>query len=179
MTQERLIEGCINRDREAGAELFRIYAPKMMGICSRLVKDATVAEDLVHDGFVVVFTRIGDYRGEGSFEGWMRRIFVNVSLNYLKNCNRLEMIDKMDDNNQSVCLVEPEAFRNIELKELMGTINRLPDGLRTELLLYSVEGYTHEEISGMLGISVRSSESRLYRAKKMLIKILTYEGRIG
>ncbi len=176
MTEKQLIQGCRNKDRKAAAELFNLYAPKMMGICVRFVNERSVAEDIVHDGFVVVFTKIEDYKGKGSFEGWMRRIFVNLALNYLKSNKRTETIDVMEEAAGFSGHVEPEVFKNIGLKELMCTIDKLPDGLRTVLALFSIEGYTHEEIAGILNISVRSSESRLYRAKKMLINFINHEG---
>ena len=178
MTEEQLIQGCRNKDRKAAAELFRIYAPKMMGVCCRYVKERSEAEDIVHDGFVVVFTRIENYRGEGSFEGWMRRIFINLSINYIKSNNRTETLDGTNEIVGYSGHVEPEVFKNIGLTELMNTIDKLPDGLRAVLSLFSIDGYTHEEIAGMLNISVRSSESRLYRAKKMLVKLIDHEGRI-
>lgn len=177
MTEEQLIQGCKNKDREARSELFKIYAPKMLGICLRLVKDKMAAEDLVHDGFVIVFTKIDEFRNLGSFEGWLRRIFVNVSLNYMKICNRTEIIEDSDWDVVPFEPVEAEVVKKIGLDELIGTINKLPDDLRTVLSLFSIEGYSHDEIACKLGITKRSSETRLYRAKKMLAKFMEYEGR--
>lgn len=177
MTEEQLIQGCKRSDRDARSELFKTYAPKMLGICLRLVKDRMAAEDLVHDGFVIVFTKIDDFRNHGSFEGWLRRIFVNISLNHLKASKRTEILD---DSNWEIMPFEPvdaDALKKIGLDELIGTINKLPDDLRTVLSLFSIEGYSHEEISKMLGITKRSSETRLYKAKRMLAKFIENEGR--
>jgi len=177
VTEEQLIQGCKKKDREARTELFKFYAPKMMGICLRLVKDKMAAEDLVHDGFVIVFTKIDEFKCEGSFEGWLRRIFVNISLNHLKTNKRTEVLNDSDEDAMPVEAVEAEAVKKIGLDALISTINKLPDDFRTVLSLFSIEGYTHDEIAGLLGITRRSSETRLYKAKKMLAKIMEYEGR--
>jgi RNA polymerase sigma-70 factor (ECF subfamily) len=179
VTEKELIQKCKNNDRKASAELFRIYAPRMMAICLRIVKDRDIAEDLVHDGFVVVFTRIGDFRDEGSFEGWIRRIFANLSLDYIRDNVKTERLEMMEEETDYVVQTDPDVLRKVGLEALMATIEKLPDDFRTIISLFSIEGYTHEEIAAMLNISVRSSESRLYRAKKMLVTLIENERRIG
>lgn len=169
MTEKELIEGCCNRDMGAREELYRRYLPKMFGVCYRLTGNRTIAEDLVHDGFMKVFVKIKEYKGTGSFEGWLRRIFINISLDYLKR-NKRESI--LDFGNSHVVddVKEPEGLDSLGYIELMNEINRLPDNYRVVLTLYCVEGYNHEEIAKLLKITSKTSKNRLIRARNMMME---------
>jgi RNA polymerase sigma-70 factor (ECF subfamily) len=135
------------------------------------VKERTVAEDLLHDGFVTIFTKVGEYRGEGSFEGWCKRIFVNTALGFLRRqggvaqMERIEHVADLDDGGADVL----ERLSGYELLEVM---DALPEGYRTILNLYAVEGYSHKEIGTMLGISENTSRSQYFRARGRLQEIL-------
>ena len=152
----------------ARAELYRQFMPKMLGVCKRLVVDNQIAEDIVHDGFMKVFEKIGDYNNTGSFEGWIRRIFINMSLNHLRSCKSV-FTDEINENVISETSIEPDGLRSLEYGELIKMIEGLPDCCRVVLNLYCVEGYKHEEIAGILGITSRTSIARLSKAKKMLM----------
>ena len=171
MTERQLIKRCCQHDRVAQQKLYETYAPKMLGICMRYVKDYHVACDLMHDGFITVYSKIGDFRSEGSFEGWMRRIFVNTALGYLRKANVLNGSVPVDglvqlDNH------DVTGFERMEAAELRRCIDRLPDGYRVVLNLFAIEGYSHKEIAEMLGINEGTSRSQYARAKIYLQKML-------
>ncbi len=166
-----MIDGCRKGDAEARKELYESYAARMFGVVRRYVRDAATAEDLLHDGFVTLFTRIGDYRGEGSFDGWCRRIFVNTALGWLRKSTPLWSED-YSEVPASVRQVAAEAIEKISADELKASIDSLPVGYRTILNLYAVEGYSHAEIAERLGISENTSRSQYSRAKAKLLEIV-------
>jgi RNA polymerase sigma-70 factor (ECF subfamily) len=143
----------------------------MLGLCHRYVRDHEVARDLMHDGFVVVFTRIAEYRGEGSFEGWLRKIFVNTALGYIRKNNKFvnaKPVDEMYDLRENGA----STLDKMSASEILEVIGRMPAGYRTILNLYAVEGYSHIEISEMLEISESTSRSQYSRARGYLQKLL-------
>ncbi len=171
MTERDLIIGCSNGERDCQRQLYEIYSAKMMAVCFRYTGNMDIANDLLHDGFVQLFTHISDYRFTGSFEGWVRRIFVTASLNYLRREKRIsgadidEMVNIGDADENSI-------IDKISDKELIETLNKLPNGYRTVLNMYAIEGYSHKEIGATLGIGESSSRSQFLRAKQMLKKML-------
>lgn len=168
MSEEEIIKGCLKGEMGARAELYKLFMPKMLGVCKRLVVDTQTAEDVVHDGFMRVFEKISEYNRTGSFEGWLRRIFINMSLNYLRGCKSV-FTDEIDENVISETIIEPDGLRSLEYEELIKMIGGLPDCCRVVLNLYCVEGYKHTEIAEILGISSRTSVTRLAKAKKILL----------
>ncbi len=175
MTESQIIDGCRKGELAARSELYKRYGALMFGICRRYAADAATAEDLLHDGFVTLYMKIGDYRGEGSFEGWCRRIFVTTALGYLRRERRMqhpeqvENVPRLTDN-------EASALDKIEAADLMRSIGELPDGYRTVLNLYAVEGYSHGEVAELMGISENTSRSQYSRAKAKLMEILKEKG---
>lgn len=143
----------------------------MYGICRRYVSERTEAEDVLHDGFVTLFTKIGEYRGEGSFEGWCRRIFVTSALSYLRRNKKMRQAEEID---QVVRFTDREAsaVERMSAEELLSSIAELPDGYRTILNLYAIEGYSHQEVAGMMNISEATSRSQYSRARVRLLEIL-------
>lgn len=171
MTERQLIKRCQQGDGKALKYLYERYADKMLGVCYRYVNDRDTARDLVHDGFVTVFTKISDFRGDGAFEGWLRRIFVNTALGYLRknaNFNDPRQVDEIYDLKENGA----SALENISAGELLEMIGRMPDGYRTVLNLYAVEGYSHKEIADLLNISENTSRSQFSRAKASLQRSL-------
>ena len=144
----------------------------MFGICRRYVRDIATAEDLLHDGFITVLTKIGEYRGEGSFEGWCRRIFVNTALGHLRKKNPIAGSDNIE-NLAGLGSGQAGALEKMSEAELIEMIAGLPDGYRTILNLYAVEGYSHREIADMLGISENTSRSQYFRARARLMEMIT------
>lgn len=143
----------------------------MFGVCYRYVCDREIAQDLLHDGFITVFAKIGTFRGEGSFEGWMRRVFVTTALGYLRKRDVFRMYDREDVLLQFGSH-DASAVETMEAEELVACIARLPQGYRTVLNLFAVEGYSHREIAEMLGISEGTSRSQYLRAKNHLYRML-------
>ena len=166
MDETQLINGCRKGDRLAQKELYERYSRKMMGVCLRYVNDRETARDLLQDGFVKVFTSMDSYSGIGSFEGWMRKIFVNCALEYLRKSDVLRESTDLDNTAE---LIQPDAsaISNMSAAEVM---QELPAGFRTVFNLFAIEGYSHKEISDMLNITESTSRSQFTRAKQMLQK---------
>lgn len=167
MNEQQLIEGCRKGDRRAQRELYEALSRKMMGVCLRYVNDRETARDLLQDGFIKVFTSIDSYSGNGSFEGWMRKIFVNCALEYLR---KSDVLREAADLDHSAELITPgsSAVSDMSAAELMKLIQELPAGFRTVFNLFAVEGYSHKEISDMLDITESTSRSQYTRAKQLL-----------
>ena len=168
MSEEKLIEGCKVKDMGSREELYRLFFPKMYAVCRRLVNSDVVVEDLVHDGFIKVFANIGGYDGRGSFEGWLRKIFVNVSLDYLRDNCKAHMME-FDDNQVVDEYMVVDGLLDLDYDELMEIIGNIPDDIRVVLSLFCVEGYKHTDIASMLGISVKTSLLRLEKGKAMVL----------
>ncbi len=133
----------------------------------RYVGDAVQAEDLLQEGFITLFTRLGSYKGEGSFEGWARKIFVTTALMDLRKKNALRMSDELDTVKGMKADI-PTQTQGIGYKELLKLVMELPAGFRTVFNLYAIEGYSHKEIGEMLGISETTSRTQLSRARAIL-----------
>lgn len=169
MDETQLIKGCRKGDRLAQKELYEKYSRKMMGVCLRYVNDRETARDLLQDGFVKVFTSMDSYLGAGSFEGWMRKIFVNCALEYLRKSDVLRESTDLDNTAE---LIQPDSsvISSMSAAELMQLVQELPTGFRTVFNLFAIEGYSHKEISEMLNITESTSRSQFTRAKQMLQK---------
>jgi RNA polymerase sigma-70 factor (ECF subfamily) len=166
--EEELISGCIRGDNVIRHYLYELYACQMLSICYRYTGNRQVSEDLLHDGFIRVFEsiRMFQYRGNGSLKAWISKIFVNVSLEYLR-ANAQKPTVSLEE------WMEPESIRDEELESipadvLMGFIAELPTGYRTVFNLYIFEEKPHKEIAGMLHINEASSRSQFARAKNLL-----------
>lgn len=171
MTEAQLIKRCQQNDRLAQQKLYEAYAPKMFGVCYRYVVDRELAQDLMHDGFLTVFMKIGGFRFEGSFEGWLRRIFINTVLGHFRKHSILQ------DSQQEDVLRHYDDKENFIIEqlgadEIMKHIAELPTGYRTVLNLYAVEGFSHREIAEQLRISEGTSRSQYNRAKSYLHNVL-------
>ena len=167
MTDEyELIRGCISQDARCQRMLFDKYAGKMMSVCLRYANDTMEAEDMIQDAFIKVFQYIGQFKFEGAFEGWIRRIVVNTAIRHLEK-KKLHFKD-IDDNSQHAPKIEAQAYQHLGEDDLMKLINQLPDGYRLVFNLNVIEGYSHEEIAEMLNIQAGTSRSQLVKARKML-----------
>jgi RNA polymerase sigma factor (sigma-70 family) len=183
---DNIINGCKKHDRESQRLLYELYEAKMRAICRRYCKDTDSAEDLLHDGFMHLFKKISQYKWRGSFEGWMRTIFIGKSVNYVKSkdfkvFNQGNNLDDMDtvigsnDSNERELFYKSDNVEiedDLSIDELIALLQKLPVGYRLVFNLYAVEDYTHKEISSMLDITVGTSKSQLNRARKMLQQLL-------
>lgn len=164
---QEVVDACLRGDTSAQKTLYDMLAPKMFAVCLRYMDKREEAEDILQDGFVTLFSKMETFSGEGSFEGWARKIFVNTALMALRKNDALKMSDDLETawNVQSQTTTQ---IQNIGYKELMKMISSLPTGYRTVFNMYVVEGYSHKEISEALGISEATSRSQLLRARTML-----------
>ncbi|MBO8455120.1 MAG: sigma-70 family RNA polymerase sigma factor [Bacteroidetes bacterium] len=148
----------------------------MFPLCIRYVGERSTAEDILQDGFVTLFSRIGSYKGDGSFEGWARKIFVNTALMYLRKKDALKMSDEIDSA-RNIATDITSQMQNIGYKELMKLITSLPPGFRTVFNMYVVEGYSHKDIAQMLDISETTSRTQLSRARTWLQNKIKEKGK--
>lgn len=138
----------------------------MLSVCRMYIKDVQFAEDVLLKAFFKVFNNLKNFRNEGSFEGWIRRIVVCEAIDFLRSQKRRGYSVEFTDANTPVS--EDSYATKAEIEEVQQYIDQLPDGYKTVLVLYAVEGYKHAEIAKMMGISENTSKSQLFKARKML-----------
>ena len=163
----QLIEACKKGDRAAQRVLYDRLAPRMFPVCIRYIGDRTLAEDTLQDGFITLFTKLDSYKGDGSFEGWARRIFVTTALMSLRKKDALKISEELE----TVRGMKAETvtqMQNIGYKELMALVMSLPTGFRTVFNMYAIEGYSHKEIAEILGITETTSRTQFSRARAWL-----------
>jgi len=163
-----VISACIAGNRKAQAKLYHHFAPKMFGVCLRYAADAHEAEDNLQDGFIKVFTNLKSFRDEGSFEGWIRRIMINVSLEKFRKQNKLFAVEDVSIYD-SVNLSD-DVIAKISADDLMKLVQLLPPRYRLVFNLYVFEGLSHEEIAKEMSIAQGTSKSNLARAREILKK---------
>jgi len=167
-----VVERCRKGDTKAQFEIYKLYYKPMYNICLRLVGNAVEAEDVMQEAFLKAFTKIDTYEGKVSFGAWLKKIVINRSLDELKKrkVKFVELNEKIPDE-------EPVSLNmsEVQMEKLKNTIQQLPDGYRVVLSLYLLEGYDHEEIAQILGISNSSSRTQFLRAKQKLRQMLQKE----
>jgi RNA polymerase sigma factor (sigma-70 family) len=169
--EQQLISECLIGDRAAQKRLYELYSGKMMAVCLRYCRDRETAKDLLHDGFLKVYTHLDSFKGAGSFEGWIRRIMVNTSLEYLRKQND-EGYHLDVEEAYSLSDGDIGALEKMQAEELIRIIQQLPDTYRTTFNLFVVEGYSHKEIAEVMNITESSSRVYLTRARQMLQSLL-------
>jgi len=167
LSEQQMIALCKKGDRTAQKALFDTLSSKMFAICIRYMGNREAAEDVLQEGFISLFSKLDSYSGEGSFEGWARKVFVNTALMTLRRNDVMRQSEDIESA-RSLSGNDVSALQSISYKELMGMIAELPPGFRTVFNLFLIEGYSHKEISEMLGISEATSRSQLQRARVML-----------
>lgn len=169
MTQyniNELMEGCKAGNRKMQEALYQQTASKMLAVCMRYAKDRMEAEDVLQLGYIKIFQKIAEYRGDGSFEGWMRRVMVNTAIeSYRKTLRTLNVVPIEDAYEQPSTGFD---FSRLGMQDLLKVIQKLSDGYRMVFNMYIIEGYSHKEIAGILGISEGASKSQLSRARAIL-----------
>lgn len=169
-SDDQLLDGCLRDHRATQEALYKRYAPTMFAICLRYAVDRPQAEDIMQEGFVKVFTHIKQFRREGSFEGWMKRIFVNTAIEWLRKNSVMNQM--LDVDVTPLNRAQPDDFHTLSAKDLMGFVQSLAPGYRTVFNLYAIEGYSHREIGEMLNISEGTSKSQFARARYMLERMV-------
>jgi RNA polymerase sigma factor (sigma-70 family) len=161
-----LLEGCKRQDRQAQELLYKQFSGKMYALCCRYVKDKIEAEDVLVMSFTKIFERIDQFKGDGSFEGWIRRIIVNESLTYLRKNKYMYLETDIAAADREPDYQKIESA--LEAEDLLSMIADLPTGYKIVFNMYAVDGYSHKEIAEHLGISENTSKSQLSRARAML-----------
>ncbi len=168
--EDELIKGCLRRDANAQRQLYDTFSSKMYSICYRYVKNPMEAEDILVTSFMKVFDKINQFKSEGSFEGWIRRIVVNEALTFLRRNRSMYLETELEHADR-----EPDYSMlgdHLEAEDLLNMIKELPTGYRIVFNMYAIDGYSHKEIADQLGISENTSKSQLSRARTYLQKML-------
>jgi RNA polymerase sigma factor (sigma-70 family) len=169
-SENDLIKGCIEGNPQMQRLLYDRFASMMYAVCLRYSENTEDADDVMQEGFIKVFKSLSKFRAEGSFEGWVRRIFINTSIEHyrkkVKFYNVSEVHENIIDDN------ELNALDSLATKDVMNIINELSPGYKQVFNLHVIEGYSHKEIADMLGITEGTSKSQLARAKGVLKKII-------
>ncbi len=169
-----IIKKCLKNDRNAQKSLYQAFAGKMYAVCLRYSNKREDAEDILQEGFVKIFNQLQTYRNDGSFEGWMRRIFVGLAIDYYRKNKKHNFQIIIDEElfDQPETEEENDLFSSIEAEAIHEAIQSLSDGYRTVFNLYAIEGFSHKEIANQLDISEGTSKSQFLRARLKLIEIL-------
>jgi RNA polymerase sigma factor (sigma-70 family) len=166
LTEHELIKGCVKNNATCQRMLFEQYAGIMMTICLRYSCDHTEAEDMLQEGFIRVFRYINQYKFEGSFEGWIKRVIVNAALRILQK--KVIHFSEINEELQDLQQADADVLSNLSEREILKLISNLPPGYRVVFNLYVLEGYSHGEIAEMLQINAGTSRSQLAKAKRIL-----------
>ena len=171
MTEELMLQGCLQNLATAQEALYHRFSPRMLGVCYRFARNREDAEDMLQEGFIKVFTQMHQFRNQGALEGWIRRIVVHTCINILKKNKKFaESVDLIHAS--SIHLNENNIPSIMQAKQVVECIRLLPLGYRTVLNLYAIEGYSHKEVASLLDIEESTSRSQYTRAKAMLEDIL-------
>jgi RNA polymerase sigma factor, sigma-70 family len=168
MDEQNIIDACMRGESWARKRVYEIYAPTMMSLCLRYVGDYETARDLLQDGFIKVFTKINSYSNKGAFGGWIHRIFVTTSLEYLRKTDALRSAVDVADYDEQIKDVDVSVLDKLSEDDLMDCVKKLPSGYRIVFNMYAIEGYSHSEIAKALGISVNTSKTQFLRARTAL-----------
>lgn len=171
MTEEMMLQGCLDNLPSAQEALYNRFSPRMLGVCYRYARSREDAEDMLQEGFIKVYSQIHQYRGIGALEGWIRRIVVHTCINVLKKNKKFS--DSVDLIHASSIQINDNNIPSmLQAKQVVECIRILPLGYRTVLNLYAIEGFSHKEIASILEIEESTSRSQYTRARALLEEIL-------
>ena len=177
MTEKELIEGAVKRDPRCQRALFDRHSSTLMGVCLRYCRNPPEAEDVLQESFIRIFDKLHLYDFKGSFEGWMKRLTVNVALktyqrkHFTHEKSGLEVLPETP--------TDPSAYARLGEEELLSLVANLPDGYRLVFNLFAIEGFSHKEVAAKLGIQEASSRSQLLKARKLLQQQIQRRQRIA
>lgn len=174
---QKIIDDCIEGSRKAQYRFYNFFSGRMMGVCLRYAKNQAEAEDILQDGFVKVFGNLHKYQPFGSFEGWVRRIFVNTAIEYYRQ-RRKFIINDIEIENEDFEFSD-NVIDKMSADEIMGLIKEMPDGYRMVFNMYAIEGYSHKEIAENLGISIGTSKSQYSRSRTYLQKMMAAKDQVA
>jgi RNA polymerase sigma factor (sigma-70 family) len=171
MTEEIMLQGCLDNLATAQEALYNRFSPRMLGVCYRYARNREDAEDMMQEGFIKVYSQIHQFRGSGALEGWIRRIIVHTCINVIKKNKKFS--DSVDLVHASAMQINENNIPSmLQAKQVVECIRLLPIGYRTVLNLYAIEGFSHKEIGSILDIEESTSRSQYTRARALLEEIL-------
>lgn len=162
---DRIIDKCKEGDRQAAEKIYQIFSAKMFALCLRFSKDRADAEDTLQDGFIKIFTCIGQYTGKGSFEGWMKRIMINTAMEKFRKNPPLQIVEELPEIEDNEDIDEEVSIPEEVLADF---VNQLPERYKMVFNLYVIEEMSHKDIAALLGINEGTSKSNLARAREIL-----------
>ena len=165
---KEIIKGCLAGDRRDQEILYRRHASKLYAVCLQYSGNDEEARDILQEGFIKIFENLKNYKHEGSFEGWMRRITVNTALEKFRSRHNLYRVDDIDSIQEPDAEPDNQDYAGLEANDLLDIIRELPPKYRMVFNLYAIEGYSHKEIGTMMNISEGTSKSNLSRARDIL-----------
>ncbi len=168
---QTLWDGCLRNNRKQQEMLYKVLAPKMLAVCLRYAKDKDEAQDILQEGFIKMFKNMGNYRGEGSLEGWIRRIMVHSAISRYRKAKNVVLVE--DFAEQGIPVSTSYNDNGLEARDLMNMVQQLPDTYRSVFNMYAIEGFSHQEIGSKLGMSELLSRTTLHRARTILKEKLT------
>lgn len=172
ITEEELIKGCLAGTWAFQQMLYKRYAAKMLTVCMRYATSKEEAEDILQEGFILVFEKLKQFKMKGSFEGWVRRIMVNKAIENFRKSSRMYPLTSIEGN-ENIAITTEDILSNINAKELLNMIQELPPMYKMVFNLYVFESMTHKEIAAELGIAEGTSKSNLSDARNILKKKIT------
>lgn len=171
MNTQQLLKSCLQNNRQAQQMLYQQHAANMLGLCYRYTKSLHDAEDVLQEGFIKVFKNLEQFKGDGDLAAWIRRIMVNTAITYLTRHSRYKKEMVFADVGLQV-VANDDAEMNINTKDLVECVRKLPTGYQTVFNLVAVEGFSQIEIAQMMDTNINTIRSQFSRAKAMLIKMV-------
>lgn len=176
MSLDTLIQKCKKYDTKAQSQLYKLFSSKLFALCLKYSRNHAEAEDNLHDAFVTIFEKMSQYKYKGSFEGWLKRIVINTTLQKYRSKGVFNIVNEDDIEDK---VIEVEDY-NVDMDFLLYSIQELPDRYRLVFNLYALDGYSHKEIAEMLKITTGTTKSNLARARMILKnKIETYKANLN
>ena len=167
---DHLIQHCIEGKRDSQSRLYALLAPKMFVVCQRYAKSREEAKEILQEGFMKLFENLQQFKFTGSFEGWVRRIFVNTSIEHFRKKVKLYNVSEVQEN--TIEDIELNVLDSMAEKDIISLVHELSPGYKAVFNMHVIEGYSHKEIAEILGITEGTSKSQLARAKGVLKKSL-------
>jgi len=167
MSEEELIDACKRNDRKAQRELYDRFSRQMMAVCIRYAGNTSNASDMMQEGFIRVFEKLEQYKGDGALGGWIRRVMVNSALLQIRREKKHSFNDEIDEETNAVSK-SFDVFSEMAADEILQLVQNLPTGYRTVFNLFAIEGFSHKEIAEQLGISESTSKTQFHKAKIQL-----------
>lgn len=166
--EQQLIEKCRAGESWAQKAIYESYAPVMLAVCLRYLGEREAAKDALQEGFIKLFGNIDSFAGTGNFGGWARRIFVNACLEHMRKDQAYNLTETIDNHLNLLAEENEDGVKKLSADELIACITKLPKTHRAVFNLFAIEGYSHQEIAGMLHITESTSRTFFSRARSTL-----------